>query len=267
MRLSAAVLGLAVALAAPPPTAQAFRDAPLGTPIRNRDLPSIDGKATPLFGAARANLFVFVRTGQDHSEEALRQLARLDDELRGRPVRLVAIVSGDEPRDEVRALARASGIRFPVLVDAGDALYGELGVSLHPSVGIADERHRLVGYQPFRKLNFLDAVRGRVQLALGEISEAQLAAILDPPAAPTAVNRAAARLNLARKLLVAGAVDAAIQSARAAVAMDPSLAEAHALLAEALARGGKCPEADREAEEAHRLEPGVKIASACAPGR
>lgn len=269
MRLTAAVLAAALSAAAAPPAAQAFRDAAIGTPLRNRDLPSLDGRPTPLFGAVRANVFVFVRSGQDHSAEALAQLAKLEDEVRGKSVRIVAIVSGDDPPDEVRAMVRAAGVKAPVLVDAGDAFYGELGVSLHPSLGIADERHRLVGYQPFRKLNFLDAVRGRVSLALGEIGEAQLAAILDPPAAPTKVNRAGARLNLARKLLVAGAVDAAAESARAAVAMDPSLAEAHALLAEALARGGKCGEAGREADEAQRLAPALAVASAarCPKGR
>ena len=254
-------------MAAPTSEAEGFREAPIGTRIRNRELPSIDGRATPLLGSARANVFVFVRSGQDHSEQVLRQLAQLDAETKGKAVRLVAIVSGDEPADAVRVLVRETGVTFPVLVDAGDAFYGEMGVSLHPSAGIANERHELVAYQPFRKLNFLDAMRGRVQLALGELDEARLAAILDPPPAPTAVNRAAARLNLARKLLVAGAVDAAIESARAAVVLDPSLAGAHAVLAEALARRGSCDEAGRESEEAHRLEPDVKVASACGARR
>jgi tetratricopeptide (TPR) repeat protein len=264
VRLAAAALGIVLSVSAAPPSAEAFRDVAIGAQLRNRELPSLDGRATPLLGRARANVFVFVRSGQAHSAAALAQLAKLEDELRGKSVRLVAIVSGDDPADEVRAMVREAGVKMPVLVDAGDAFYGEVGVSLHPSLGIADERHRLVAYQPFRKLNFLDAVRGRVRLALGEIGEAELASILDPPAAPTKVNRATARLNLARKLLEAGAIAAAIESARKAVALDPALAEAHALLAEALARGGECGEAEREAGEARRLEP-MSVAVVCAP--
>lgn len=265
MRLPAAALALLTSLSAAAPPAQAFRDVAVGDRVRNRDLPRLDGPPTPLLAAARANVFLFVRTGQEHSTEALRDFARLEGELRGKPVRLVAIVSGDEPVDEVRAMVRETGTVVPVLIDAGDALYGELGVSLHPSVGIADERHRLVGYQPFRAVNFLDAVRGRVRLALGEIGEAELAAILDPPAAPTKTNRAGARLAFARKLLAAGAVAAAVESAKAAVAMDPSSAEAHAFLAEALARGGRCGEAEQEAGEARRLDASQAVALACAP--
>ncbi len=226
-------------------------------------MPTLDGRTETLLGKARASVFVFFRAGQEHSASALAQLASLEAELAGKPVRFVGVVSAADPRDAVRAMVREAGIRMPVLLDEGDALYGELGVSLHPSVGIADERQRLAGYQPFRKLNFLDATRGRIQLVLGEIDEARLAVILDPPAAPVAVNRAHARVKLARKLLSAGAVEAAVESARAGVALDPQLAEAHAVLAEALARAGKCDEAEREAGAARRLDGALAAAPPC----
>jgi Flp pilus assembly protein TadD len=150
-----------------------------------------------------------------------------------------------------------------VLVDQDDALYGELGVALHPSIGIADERHRLAAYQPYRRINLLDAVRARIQVVLGELTPAQLAAILDPPAQSVAVNRALARVNLARALLAAGDVDGAIQSARAAVALEPAVAENPAVLAEMLARGGSCAESGREAGEARKLDPATAAPPAC----
>ncbi|HET8540044.1 MAG TPA: hypothetical protein VFL83_09260 [Anaeromyxobacter sp.] len=261
-RYAAAALFLVVGVS-PIATAEAFREIQVGAQVRNRKMPTIDGRTEHLLGSARANVFVFFRTGQDHSEQALRQLAALERELAAKPVRFVGVVSSDEPRDQVQAMVRAAGVRMPVLVDDADALYGELGVVLHPSIGICDARHKLVAYQPFRKLNLLDATRGRIQVVLGELTEAQLAAILDPPAAPVKVNRALARVNLARKLLQAGAVDAAVQSARAAVALEPAHAENHAMLAETLARGGKCDEAAREAAEARRLDPAVPPPSAC----
>lgn len=262
MRLPAAVLSLALGLLAPT-ASPAFREASLGDLVKNRRMPALDGKPELLLGTAQANVFVFFRTGQEHSASALAQVAKLEAELAGKPVRFVGVVSGTEPREEVRNLVRAAGLRMPVLIDEGDALYGELGVVLHPSVGIADAKHRLVGYQPFRKVNLLDVLRGRIQLALGEITETQLAAIVDPPAAPTGVNRAAARVNLARKLLAMGSVVAAIDSARAAVKLDPGLADAHAVLAEALARDGQCPEAEREAAEARRLNGTGLLAASC----
>ncbi len=246
-----------------PSSSPAFRETSIGEPIANRRMPALDGRTETLLGSARANVFVFFRAGQDHSAAALAQIAKLEAELAGKPVRIVGVVSGSDPRDEVRAMVRRSGVRMPVLIDEGDALYGELGVSLHPSIGIADQRHRLAGYQPFRKLNLLDATRARVQLVLGEITEAQLAAALDPPAAPVAVNRAHARVKLARTLLGVGSVDAAVESARAAVALDPGLADAHGVFAEALARSGRCDEAEREAKEARRLDGALAAGTAC----
>lgn len=261
MRLLAAALILASPLA----HAQAFRDAPIGSVVRNRELPTLDGRRAPLFGDARANVFVFVRAGQEHSRSALRQVALLHEELRGKAVRFVAVVSDADPQDEVRALVGDTGAAMPVLVDRGDALYGELGVVLHPSVGIADARGRLVAYQPFRKVNFKDALGARVRHALGELSDAALQAALAPPPATTGVNRGHARVKLARTLLAAGAVDQAIESARAAVALEPGAAEAHEVLAEALARAGRCEESAGEARVARRLGLGAGTPPCAAP--
>jgi hypothetical protein len=255
VRPCAAALCLAIAVLAPRSPA-AFRDAAIGDPVKNRRMPSLDGRTEPLLGSARANVVVFFRAGQDHSASALRQLAQLEAELAPKGVRFVGVVSSSDARDEVRAMVREAGTRMTVLVDEADALYGELGVSLHPSIAIVDARGRLAGYQPFRKLNLLDATRGRIQLALGEIGEAQLAVILDPPAAPVKANRAHARVKLARTLLQVGSVDAAVESARAGVALDPELADA-------LARAGKCDEAEREAALARKLDGAVALAAAC----
>ncbi len=239
-----------------PSVSPAFRNVSIGASIQTRTMPTIDGRKEQLLGSAKANVFVFFRAGQDHSVEALRQVADIERELAGKSVRWVGIVSSSEAREEILAVVRETGIRMPVLVDEADALYGELGVYLHPTIGIADERHRLAEYQPFRKINLRDLVRARVQLVLGEISEAQLAQVIDPPAAPIASGgRALARVKLARLLLSAGKVDEAIASLRAGLAIDPDLGEAHAALAEALARKGSCAEAEREQAAALRLAP------------
>jgi tetratricopeptide (TPR) repeat protein len=263
VRTIAAVLAVA-ALTFPPP-ARAFRQAPVGTPIRDRTLPTIDGKRAPLLAPGKVSVFVFVRPAQEHTVSALRQLAVLERELERKPVRFVAVVSDGEVPSEVQRLAREVGLRMPVLVDPGDALYGELGVAMYPSAGIVGRDGRLAAFQPFRKVNYLDAMRGRVQVALGELDEAGLAAILDPGVpVQTGGGRAHARLKLARALLGAGMVEKAIESARAAVALDPSLADGHQLLSEALAKAGRCEEAEREAALARRLAPAaVSPALAC----
>ncbi len=242
-------------VSSPPSTAHAFRNTPIGSPLVNHTFSTIDGRKEQILGSAKANVFVFFRTNQDHSVEALKQIAELERELARKSVHWVAIVSPSEPRDEVLAIVKETGIRMSVLVDEADTFYGELGVYLHPSVGIADAQHRLAGYQPFRKIDLRDLIRGRIQLVLGEITEAQLAQIIEPPAAPVGVNRAHARVNLARMLLKFGKVDDAIASLRAALVIDPDSSEAHEALAEALARKGSCDEAETEQKAAIRLAP------------
>lgn len=241
-----------------PSEGHAFANLPVGGTVRNRQLPTLDGRRAPLLGSAKANVFVFFRPGQDHSLQTLTQLAQLERELQGKPVAFTAVTSDGYPRDEVAAVVRESGVRMPILIDAGDALYGELGVVMHPVVGIADERGKLIAYQHFLKINMLDVVRGRIQVALGEIGDVEMARLLEPPAAKVDLgNRAGAksRFLLARALLARGNVEKAIENARAGVALDPTFAPVQAILAKALSAAGQCAEAEQALAAAIRLDP------------
>lgn len=255
MRIAA--LCAAVAAALHPCAAAAFRELPIGAPLRDRDMPTVDGGKAPLLGSARASVFAFFRPGQDHSLETLRQLAQLERELAGKPVRFVAIASDRHAAAEVKEVVREAGVKMPVLVDVGDALYGELGVSLHPVVGIADAQHRLAAYEHFRKVNQLDILRGRIQLLLGEIGEAEMQRLVSPERASDGDAHAVAsrRLHLGRALLERGHAAQAEESARRSVAADPGFAAAHALLGDALAAQGRCADARAAFAEALRLDP------------
>jgi predicted Zn-dependent protease len=253
VRSSAALL--AIALSGLPAPAGGFSRLPIGEPVPNPELPALDGGRAALLGSARANVFVFFRPGHDHSLQALEQLARLEREFAGKPVRFAAVTSDSYLRDEVRATAREAGIRMPVLVDVGDALYGELGVALHPVIGIADGSHRLAAYEHFRKVNLLDRLRGRIQLLLGEIRPADMERITSPAKATTDSPLALAhrRAQLARMLLDRGRIAKALENAEAAVAAGPDLAEAQAVLARSLAAAGRCAEAERAQARARAL--------------
>lgn len=239
-----------------PTAALSFRGMQAGERLRDREMPTLDGRRALLLGKARASVVVFVRSGQDHSLQALRQLAQLERELAQQPVRFAAVASGGDDRAELRALVAESGVRMPMLLDEGDELYGEWSVALHPIVGIAGPDHRLLSTQHFLKINMLDAVRARIQHALGAISDAQLDAALHPPKPPPRPQGAAHnRVKLGRMLLQRGRVDQALDSARKAAEADPGSAEAHAFLAEALAASKRCPEAQDARAQALALDP------------
>ena len=90
-------------------------------------------------------MIIFFRTDQDRSLDALRQAAACQKALEGKSVHWVGLVSGSASLPEVRKVAAAAGILFPVLVDEGDQLYERLQIRLHPAIAIANGKGVLQG--------------------------------------------------------------------------------------------------------------------------
>jgi tetratricopeptide (TPR) repeat protein len=204
------------------------------------------------------NVFIFFRPNQDHSLEALKQMAACEKELEGKPVHWVAIVADAAPEPDVRETVRQSGIRMPVLVDRGDALYGLLGVKLHPSIGIADPEHRLAAYEPFKMINYCETVRARIRYLLHEIDAAQLESALHPPQASIASgNEATARryVMLGRMQLKSRQYDKALESARKSLEADTWNEAGLVLMGKALGGLGRCDEARKAFGQALERDP------------
>lgn len=167
--------------------------AALGTPIADAELALVGapGKAR-VFADAKATVLVFFRPGQARSAEALREIAACRKSLGGRPLRWLGIVADNASPEAVAALEKDTGFDAPTVVDAGDALYGSLGLALHPVVVIADRDRRLAAFEPFRSVDFCPVMSARVRRVLGEITEEQLQAELAPaPEAATDLKQGA----------------------------------------------------------------------------
>jgi tetratricopeptide (TPR) repeat protein len=236
----------------------AFSHAAVGDKIESRELPAFGGGEKPFLGDARANVFFFVRPDQEHSRQVLAELASLTEDLAGRSVYWTAIVSDRFSEDEIRTAVEGAGLDIPVLIDEGDALYGELGAALHPVLGIADQDHVLVAYQAFRKIHFRELLRARVRHQLGEITDEELARVEDPPRTDLAGrdDGAERHLRFARMLLQAGKADQALESIARSLEIDPEQAPAHALAGSILAGRGDCAGALEAFERALALDPG-----------
>ena len=244
-------------LTAFPSPGQAFRYVEMGEVLKNPTLPTLGGGQASLLSAdAKANVFVFFRPNQDHSQKALAELAGLERELAGKPVRYVVIVSGRFDEAEVRAVVDPLGLSAPVLVDEGDALFGRLGVSLHPVAGVANGNFELTAYQPYNNLRFTPLVRAQVRHLLGELSDDELARTLSPPPSAVSTEAAVARRNLrfAEKLLERGKHETALERARKAVGLHPEFPEGHALVGAILAAMGDCKAAVEAFEQALTLD-------------
>jgi tetratricopeptide (TPR) repeat protein len=255
--LVACLVAGALGSAAWPRAGRAFSEVAVGDPVPNATLPALGGGTADLLSKkAAASVFVFFRPHQERSLDALRDLVRLQRSLAGKPVRFVGVVSGDWSAEEVRQVVAEAGVDWPVLIDEGDALYGRLGVRLHPVVGICDRSFRLAAYEHFRQINFHSLVEARIGVVLGELGESDVARVLEPERATTGSVSAVARrdLNLARALWKRGNAAKALEYAERSLAVEAG-APAHALVGTIHAAAGRCGEALPHFEAALKIDP------------
>jgi tetratricopeptide (TPR) repeat protein len=263
-------LALLVALSLAPLGAHAHAD--VGTVVPNLELRTAAGGKEKLFAPKiKATAVVFVRTGQERSADALKAMARCEQDLAGKPVRFVAVVSGDTAPADAAALAAAAGVKMPVLLDDGDKLYEKMMVRNHPVVFLVDARNAIAAFEQYRQIDYCEVLRARIRLLLGEIDQAALDAVLEPPRGTMpgddARDVATRDVNLGRRQLKIKQYDKAIQSANKAMAKAPS-AGAFALLGDVYAAKGDCAKALKQYEQALKLDPAERYAlagkSACA---
>jgi len=265
-RVLVVALGTILSGAVWPLAGFAFANVEVGQTLENDELPTLDGRREALLSRkALANVFIFFRPNHEHSLETLKAMALCEKEFAQKPVRWVAVVSAEADREAVQAAVAEAGIRMPVLLDEGDQLYGKIGVRLHPVVGIADEKFKLLDYVPFHKINYCDMIRVRVRKALREVDQAAVDRVDRPAKAlmPSDIPGAVARrhVKLGEMLLKNKNYQKAADNARIAIEKLPGYAPAHALLGNALAGQGRCPEAGRAFAEALRIDPASRAAA------
>jgi tetratricopeptide (TPR) repeat protein len=230
---------------------------PMGTAIEDVEMPSLAGGMQHLLANATANVIVFFKPGQENSLRALKEIAELEKQFSGKSVHWVGIVSDRIAKPDAEAAVQETGIAMPVLIDAGDKLYGKFDVALEPVTFLCDRDHKLAAYQPFTKVNYGAVIEARIRYQLKEINDEQLAAVLNPPAATFSSDTGAAqrRLKLAEMLFKAKSYDKALESVNVCLEKDPALAAAYTLRGEILVAQDKCSEALPAFDQALKLDP------------
>jgi len=260
-------LGLAAGTFAAPAPAPAEstigdRRVQVGDSIADAELSTIDGRKEHLLGKGMlANVFVFFRPEQDRSLDTLKDMAACEKEFAAKQVRWIGVVSDSWSIEVVKAFVKDAGTRMPVLVDEGDALYGKLGIRLHPVIGMVDRKGRLAAFEPFRQINYCERIRVRIKLLLGEATEADVAQVDNPERATTRTDDGVARrhVNFARTLHQLKQDDKALEELRKSFAIAPT-APAHVLEGQILAGQGNCADALRAFDAALKIEPGNAVA-------
>lgn len=232
--------------------------AQVGTQVPDREMAQLGGGRAHLLADVDANVLLFFRPNHEHSRQTLSELAGCQKRLSAAKVRWVAIVSGASSAEPSMAAIRETGFAATTLVDVDDALYGSLGVVLHPVVVIVGRDRGLAAFEPFRSVGMCDVVTARIRRVLGEIADADVQRVLDPPQ-PANDDGAAARrhLRLAEALLRSGNPDKALAGARRSLELDATLAPSHVLVGEILAAQGNCAQALPAFEAALKIDAGL----------
>lgn len=246
----------------------AFANIDIGEQLPNPSLPDLEGVERPLIAADEVSVFVFFHPEQDRSLEVLRQLAEVKIRVKDKGVYWIGVVSDRFGAEAAASALQETGLDLPSIVDAADGLYGAVGVRLYPAIGVADRRGRLHAYLPYTKVNFMALVEAQIRHALGEINEDELAAASQPPEVTTGGDGAAAARNLrfASMLLDSGKTEKALEKARAAVELDPTSAEAHAMVGTILVELGDCEGARESLGRAVELDDSLAAASQALEG-
>lgn len=237
-------------------SALAFANVPIGAVVENVALPALAGGEQNLLSDTNVSVFIFLKPGQGHSDHVMAQITECARELADQPVHWCAVVSDRVPQAEVEAAMQATGFQMPVLIDRGDALYGKLGVILHPVIGITDPDRRLVAYQPFAEVNYAAFIRAQVRHALKQITDEELADVLHPTAAVLGGEASVAHryFRLAGKQFQSTNYVQALANLQKSVDHHPTT-EAYVLRGRILAAQGNRPEAIAAFEAALKLDP------------
>lgn len=226
----------------------------VGALVDDAELPALSGGKMHLLAGGSVNVLVFAKPDHPHCLETLRDLAAREGKIAG--ARWIVLLPGDTTAADARALASTTGVKMPMALDVGDTIYGKLEVKLQPTIVVVDRQRKIVGYEPFREINYGERVTARVRFTLGQIGEKELAEAVEPARSDPHSDQGMAKsqVKFGEKLMEMGQLEMALAQVDKSLATSPSSAS-YLLQGRILTRQGKCPEAAKAFEVALQLEP------------
>lgn len=236
----------------------AFAYVDIGSPVPNPSLTGLDDVERSLVHSEGVTAFLFFDPQQDHSLEVLRSVAGLQSEMKDDDIHWVGVVSDRFPPETVASVLAGSGVSLETVIDSGDRLYGDLGVRLYPTIGIADSGGTLRAYLPYAKINYMGALEAHLRHALDQIDDEALDLALHPTSADVSSKEADAGrlLKFARMLWDREKRDKALAKAQEAVEAAPDLADPHAMVGFFQVEMGNCEEGRAHLKRALDIDPG-----------
>ncbi len=247
---------LALAIVSPAQSAEAFRSLKMGDVAPGFTLKTTGGDDVQYEAPPEvAIVLAFIKPGQEKSEAVARDLARLGGEVAEKS-QILAILVGSDGVDGA-AWVKNLGLKYPVLLDKDDEVYGTYGVMVAPQTAVLDAK----GVLKAEINGHVDGYTRQVENALREVlgmeqlkDESTEAAVELPKERKVAMREVAkARMFIKRRMK-----SKALPQVRKAVASDPTYLDGQLLLGELLLDEGddaNLAEAETSFAKAAELDP------------
>jgi peroxiredoxin len=233
-----------------------------GDPAPDFTLTTIEGKVINLAKLRGSiTILTFWKRDQEYSDHTLADLERIYQEYQAKGLIILGINADKVQESEIKKIAIAQSISYPLAIDPELKVYGQFGVMVLPTTMIIAPDGRLTYYCPIHPRDFYEKIRGQVRLLLGEITPAQLEAELQPHKLPTeseARKKALRQFKLGRTLLDRGLNDKARQVLEKAAQTDPLFLDPHILLARLYLQAREVDKVFAEVEQALKINPKSK---------
>lgn len=206
-----------------------------------------------------------VEAKKKRSITALRELQALLPFFAAKNIAFKAInVQGDSDAI-ISEIVEAAGLTAPVYLDSDQQAYGALGIYIMPSVLLLDKEGRAVAGMGYSK-DMTATLKGEIEILLGEKTRDQVEAELHPVMKDKSPEEKEAirRLGMGHAMTAKGQLEAAEREYRAAIAVNPRLAEAHIELGCLLFQLAKIAEAQESLDTGLTLDSSSLRGEICA---
>jgi len=233
-----------------------------GDNVPNFVIRTIDGNQIS-FDEQKGKIIVlaFWKQDDDKSSKMLTDLSRICQEFQDKGVIFLAVNGDKASEKQIREMARANKLTCLFASDPDLAAYSTLGILVLPTTLIVGPEGKLEFVEDLYSRNFYSQTTAYVRFLLGEISQDQLQAELDPgksaEVSPARI-KAERYVNMALVLLDLKEKAKARQALKKAVEIDPSFVEPHLLLAGLCLEDKEVSEAGTELGQAIELDPRPK---------
>jgi tetratricopeptide (TPR) repeat protein len=233
-----------------------------GDSVPNLAIRTIDGKQISLDEQkGKIIVLAFWKQDDDKSGKMLTDLSRLSEEFQDKDVTFLAI-NGDKASDQqIREIALARKLSCFFASDPDLTAYSTLGILVLPTTLIVGPDGKLAFVEDLYLRNFYTQTTAYVKFLLGEITQDQLNAEIDPgesvKVSPARI-KAERYLNMALVLLDLKEKAKAREALKKAVEADSSFPEPHLLLAILCLEDKEVSGVGTELEQALALNPSPK---------